>query len=131
MNNAKVADYITFEQCCNYFGECIKKHFLDGDDYCITASSVLSRYGLREGKDLDYLHRGAQIGGHPLVDSHNEYSKGRYILSIDDILYNPDNHFYFNGIKYVSLRVVKDLKEKRGEPKDKKDLELINELLSL
>ena len=36
-----------------------------------------------------------------------------------------------SGKLYQLAEVVKDLKEKRGEEKDKKDLELINELLSL
>ena len=101
---------------------------IDPDDYCVTASSVLSVLGLREGKDLDYLHRGPTLEGHPSIDSHNEYSKGRYTKTIDDIIYNPENHFYFNGLKYASVEVIKDLKEKRGEEKDKKDLELLNEL---
>ena len=102
---------------------------MDGDNYCITGSSVLSVLGLREGKDLDYLHRGPRIDGHPDIDSHNEYSKGRYTKTVDDIIYNPENHFYFNGLKYASLEVVKDLKEKRGEEKDEKDLELIEDFI--
>jgi len=32
-------------------------------------------------------------------------------------------------LKYASLEAVKDLKEKRGEEKDKKDLQLINEFV--
>ena len=130
INKAKLANYPVLEQCCNYFGECIKKHFLDGDNYCITGSSVLSVLGLREGKDLDYLHRGPRIDGHPDIDSHNEYSKGRYTKTVDDIIYNPENHFYFNGLKYASLGVVKALKEKRNEEKDQKDIKLIDQLIN-
>ena len=128
MNVMKPNYYPDFEQLSSFVYLSLLRNGLDPDNYCITASSVLSRLGLREGKDLDYLHRGPTLEGHPSIDSHNEYSKGRYTKTIDDIIYNPENHFYFNGLKYASLEVIKDLKEKRGEEKDKKDLELINEL---
>ena len=129
MNTVEPSYYKDFEQACNYLGDCVSAHLLDADDYCVTGSAVLSRLGIREGKDLDYLHRAPEIRGHPLLDTHNEYSQGRYTLTIDDIIYNPDNHFYFNGIKYADLRVIIKLKEKRGEEKDKKDLELIEKFL--
>jgi len=131
MNVMKPNYYPEFERLSSFFYRSLLKNGLDPDTYCITASSVLSCLGLREGRDMDYLHRGPTLEGHPSIDSHNEYSKGRYTKTIDDIIYNPENHFYFNGLKYASLEVIKDLKEKRGEEKDKKDLELINELLSL
>ena len=128
MNVMKSNYYPEFEQLSLFVYLSLLKNDLDPDNYCITASSVLSRLGLREGEDLDYLHRGPTLEGHPSIDSHNEYSKGRYTKTIDDIIYNPENHFYFNGLKYASVEVIKDLKEKRGEEKDKKDLELLNEL---
>ena len=128
MNAMKPNYYESYDNLSYWLFRNLIRNRIDPDDYCVTASSVLSVLGLREGKDLDYLHRGPRIDGHPDIDSHNEYSKGRYAKTIDDIIYNPDNHFYFNGLKYASLEVVKALKEKRGEEKDKKDLELINEL---
>ena len=82
-------------------------------------------YGLREGNDLDYLHNDGEIIGHNMIHSHNEYSHGRYHTNKDDIIYNPSNHFYYDDIKFASLDVVRQLKEKRGEPKDHVDLELI------
>ena len=44
-------------------------------------------------------------------------------------LYDPDNYFYFDGLKYISLELLKIKKENRGEKKDKKDIELINSVL--
>ena len=40
------------------------------------------------------------------------------------------NHFYYNGIKFASLDIVKSLKVNRWEEKDKIDVELINSVLS-
>ena len=52
-----------------------------------------------------------------------------YNKTVDDILYDPDNYFYFDGLKYISLELLKIKKENRGEEKDKKDIELINSVL--
>ena len=125
LNNSSLAYYENFESQIDYFKRYIQGNGLDIEDYCITASSILSAYGLREGSDLDYLHRGQEIQGHPDVHSHNEYGKNRYWRPIDDIIYNPENHFYFNDVKFASLDVVKQLKTKRGEVKDDRDLVLM------
>ena len=129
MNNAAPSYFNNFENYVNFFRGYIQDNELDIEDYCVTASSVLSRYGLREGNDLDYLHQGQEIHGHDMIHSHNSYALGRYPTPVDDVIYNPFNHFYFNDVKYASLGVVKKLKEKRMEEKDKKDLILIKETL--
>ena len=87
-------------------------------------------YGLREGKDLDYLHFSPHIiQGHQDVSSHNEYGVERYSKHKDDIIFNPENHFYYGNLKVASLEIVKALKEKRGEEKDYIDINLINKVI--
>lgn len=130
LNNSKTANYKVFNQCLRSFKNKINELGLDIDDYCVTASSTLSTYGLREGDDLDYLHSNPTLipDSTNLIHSHNVYGVGRYHLHRDEIIYNPDNHFYYRGVKFASLDVVKHLKEKRSELKDKKDIELINSI---
>ena len=125
MNKSKLKHYQGFEDQLNYFKTYIINNGLDSEDYCVSASSILSMYGLREGNDLDYLHKGPEITGHRLVHSHNKYGQGRYHTHKDNIIYNPENHFYFNDIKFASLNTIKLLKEKRGEPKDITDVRLL------
>lgn len=131
LNNAKTVNYETFDKCISDFKRIINNLDLDIDDYCIGGSSPLSAYGIREGNDLDYLHFNPTElkDSRDLIHSHNAYGVGRYHLDRDEIIYNPDNHFYYRGIKFASLEVVKQLKEKRGEPKDKVDIDLINSVV--
>jgi len=130
LNNSKLSNYQTFQSQLNYFEQYLIANNLDLEEYCIAASSVLSLYGLREGKDLDYLHFSPHIiQGHQDVSSHNEYGVGRYSKDKDDIIFNPDNHFYFGNLKVASLNVIKDLKLKRGEEKDYIDIDLINTVI--
>jgi len=122
--------YPIFEKLLAEFSDGIEENRLNNENYCISAGAVLSAYGLKECKDIDYLHSSPEIiSGNSLITSHNEYGIGRYHTERDDIIHNPKNHFYRYGIKYSSLDVVKKLKKKRGEPKDRKDIRLINRLL--
>ena len=47
----------------------------------------------------------------------------------NEIIYNPENYFYFNGFKFISLNILKKMKQNRNEEKDKNDLKLINKLI--
>jgi len=128
MNNSRKTHYPNFIEQKNYFKDWISKKRLDIEDYCVSSSSVLSAYGLRQGNDLDYLHNSEEITGHTMIQSHNNYGKSIYHTHIHDIIYNPQNHFYFNNIKFASLDVVKKLKQTRMEKKDVKDVQLIDKL---
>ena len=96
--------------------------------FCIDSSFVMSFYGLRDAKDLDYLH----FRNHLLVDddihSHNSEAK-YYDQTIDDIIFNPKLHFYVNGCKVARLEVVNKMKQNRDEEKDKMDILLINSIM--
>jgi glycosyltransferase involved in cell wall biosynthesis len=98
----------------------------DADNFCVGGSAVLSAFGLRDCQDLDYLcHDDCQSSGIKDISCHNgEISK--YQHTKDEIIFHPYCYFYVDGVKFSSLEVIRALKEKRGEPKDIKDVELID-----
>ena len=61
-------------------------------------------------------------------DSHNQYLESLYKVTLDDIINNPGYHLYYQGFKYVSLDVIKNMKIRRYEQKDIKDIQLIEKL---
>jgi hypothetical protein len=91
---------------------------------------VLGAYGIREPADFDFLHHDHEgittdipnVTGHNSGIEHHAFTK-------DDIMFNPMNHFYCNGIKFVSLHALEKMKLKRGEPKDLGDLRLMGPYL--
>ena len=93
------------------------------DNEVITGSTVLSLYGLRDCKDIDLIYY-----NNPPVDSHNQYLETHYKLTLDDIVNNPSYHLYYQGFKYVSLNVIKNMKKLRNEPKDIVDVNLIEKI---
>jgi len=49
-----------------------------------------------------------------------------YPKNKEEIIYNPDNYFYFNGHKIISLNLVREMKKLRGEEKDINDIKIID-----
>lgn len=128
LNKATKNFSIDFKERLNRFKSLVKNNNSDIDDYAITVSSVLAAYGLREAKDLDYIHRNNMPVKDHLIDSHNQYLNSLYQTNADDLILNPLNYFHTMGIKFVSLNVVKALKTRRNETKDQADIKLIESL---
>ena len=130
INNMKLVYNPKLIAWLDHYKKYIEEHEWNPDDFCVSASAVLSVYGLRDCQDLDYLHHDPQqqIGNHSMIHTH-ETELAKYTMKKDEIIYNPENYFYYDDIKFASLNVIKALKEKRGEPKDKVDIEHINQVL--
>jgi len=101
------------------------------NDFCLNNSSVLSQFGIRESRDIDYLHNekfkiGKQIPEEE-ISSHN-YVMKEFNNNINDIIYNPKKHFWFKGIKFITLNELLEFKKKqsiKGNKKAENDYNLI------
>ena len=98
--------------------------------FAVDTSAVLSIYGLRDCNDWDYLHFEDAAATTPIagISGHNN-ELNYHIADRDTILFDPDYHFYYKGIKFCSLPVVRGMKASRSEPKDLKDIALIDEIM--
>ena len=95
----------------------------DLENTVFTGSIVLALYGIREANDLDFIDINNS------KDSHNDYLD-IYKLSLNDVIYNPNNYFIYFNIKFLKLEIIKQFKENRNEGKDKDDLKLIEMILA-
>jgi len=128
INNSPIKENKLFMEQFNYFKSWLADNRLNPDEFCIDGSSPMTVYGVRKGKDLDFLHYRESLPDLERndVSKHNKELKN-YTLSKDDIIFNPQNHFYHKGIKSISLEVLLKMKKKRAEfPKDYNDIILIN-----
>jgi len=128
-NNSRLKYFDIFTKYFAQFINWIKQSGVCSDDICVDGSAVLSAYGVRDCRDIDFLYHDDYIDTESKTFScHNE--EGRYYpVTKDEIIYNPSNHFYYRGIKFASLEMVKQMKSKRSEEKDKKDLLLIKKVI--
>lgn len=105
----------------NYF----KKVGENNEDFCLTSSLIMEMYGLREAKDIDYLHKTDK----KLLLEKTGVHAGKWLTYYhkhkDEIIYNPKYHFYFNGFKFSALEVIKKMKQNRNEKKDINDIKII------
>ena len=123
LNNFKGIQSNTRNLLINYFNTIEKEK----NDYCLTSSLILEMYGLRNAKDVDYLHKYDYQISNPNIGLHIGIWLSYYHENKDEIIYNPNYHFYFNGYKFATLDVIKRMKENRLEEKDKVDIKLIND----
>lgn len=97
-------------------------------DYIIDSSSVLAVYGLRDCRDLDFLTTDPEwekiLQGCGEIDNHDSQLR-YYKAPLRELLNNPQNYFVYQGIKFVSLFALKDMKQRRSLTKDKYDVRII------
>jgi FkbM family methyltransferase len=104
-------------------GEVAKEYF------ALCGSTVLSTYGLRQAGDIDYLTTlDDEFVVPDGVGCHNAYVH-YYKKSVSELVHDPRNFFYTNGIKYVSLPIILNMKKNRAEDKDLADISLCNRRL--
>ena len=134
-------NFLNFNKLFNDLKLFCKENNIDTNKICITSSSVLSVYGIRDCGDMDLFidNKYIDIFKKTPFDNHNKYTIDKhYSKHFEDIIYNPDNHFYFQGIKFCNLNIIEDYKKYRIEnslyskksiEKDKKDINSIIEII--
>jgi|GEM_PF-596391 len=113
------------------FKQWLSNNLYDKDNFCIDAGAVLNVYGIRGSQDLDFLHFGYRIleTGHKGINSHQS-EQVYYENSPEEIIFDPIKYFYYNGLKFTTLNVLRKMKLRRNEVKDRRDLVLIKRKLS-
>lgn len=115
LNNAQPDKYEKFKSdLVNYKKDILEKGG-DIENYCVISDAILAAYGLSNSTKFEYLNANIDLKlKGPKWNNQNKIIKVK-----DDIIFNPENHFYYDGIKFASLKVVKSMKKKFVNPKDK------------
>ena len=127
LNYRKCTDFHNAEQYFNQYKNWIRSSQQNEDWLCVDSGAVLAVYGLRDCNDWDYLHfdKAYSNAGIPGIAGHNDALR-YHRWEKERILFDPDYHFFYKGVKFCSLPVVRAMKEDRGEPKDLHDIALID-----
>jgi len=130
LNYAKPNKYISTHKKIDKFKEFIAKNELDVNDVLLDSSIILSTYGLREAKDTDffYFENSKILKEFEDINIHDEELK-YYQDEKNELIYNPQNYFYFNDLKFISFTQLYKMKKNRGEEKDKNDCKMMEALI--
>ena len=98
------------------------------EDFCVEGGAVMAVCGIRDCGDFDYLHHQTplRVGVDERIrenNGHAHYHRGR---TLDDVIFDHRNHFYWQGLKFVSLENLRSWKVARGLPRDHRDIALID-----
>ena len=108
------------EKLFNKFCKEIDRKKIDKDQIMIVGSFVLALFQIRDIRDIDYISK-KRIRTEKEFQSHNKYIE-EYGFNAHEWLFNPQNYFYYMGVKVLSIETAKLFKRKRNETKDKEDL---------
>jgi hypothetical protein len=102
------------------------------EDFCLNNSSILSQFGLRQSRDIDYLHNQsfeiAKQVPEPEISSHNYVVKSvNSNININELVYNPNNYFWYKNIKFCTLEKLLEFKKQQTTDKAKNDVKLLLE----
>ena len=103
--------------------------FVLNKDFAVDGSFVLEMYGIRKSRDIDYLVSDSASESVLQKLGSRDEQLVFHSVSKSDLIYDPEYHFYFHGVKIISLKQVYKMKKKRGEVKDIIDCKSINLLL--
>lgn len=104
------------------------------ENFCLNNSSILSQFGLRQSRDIDYLHNTKfviekQIP-EPEISSHNYVINSvNKNININDLVYNPNNYFWFKNIKFCTLEKLLEFKKQQKTKKAENDIKLCESIL--
>ena len=131
LNNYRLKKYNWFEELFLNYKNFLNHSRLDKNKFCIDGSSILSIYGLRESRDIDFIHtykkniHTKMLGVTDHNSASNYHTQDRFSLVND-----PRYFFYYSGFKVISLEQLKQYKVNRNEKKDIIDLNLINSIVN-
>ena len=111
LNNKKKAISNKMQQYLNIYFQKVSE--VNKDDFCVTSHDILKMELTNEKskvpRNLYYLHHSDKDIDLKNVSLHPENWSTYYSTHKHDIIYNPENYFYFNGFKFASRDCIKKL----------------------
>lgn len=125
LNYAKPNKYLSTHKKLDKFKRVLGEGDVRSADVVLDGGIVLSMYGMRECSDIDYLS---------LIElEHNDSELEHHDSDKFSLIYNPDNYFIFNGLKFISFKQTYRMKKNRakahGDVKDINDYKMMEGII--
>ncbi len=133
MNNADPYKYSCVYNRCKQFEEIVNRNYLDINRFIVSSNCILEKYGLKQVQEVgvasDYVFSDKETS-QDVINGIDKYNADLcyHSINVDEMLYNPRNYFYFDGMKFLSLARLAEIMRNRGTEEDLRDLKLINNI---
>ncbi len=129
LNHALVSDFKWFSELLDVYKRTIFKSTDFPNNYIVVGSGILGVYGLREPNDLDFVSiESTKLDIKSELISNDTGRLGNYKHTEVELILDPRNHLLLDDLKFISLRVLREYKIKRGSLNDQADFQLLNSL---
>ena len=130
LNYADPYKFTSSESELNKFRNFTQKNQIKNNEILIDGGLLLSLYGLRESKDIDYLslNTDANLHHQDKINNHDEDLKYHQVNKAV-LISDPAYHFYDDDVKFISFHQLYQMKKARGEEKDLNDIKMMDALL--
>jgi hypothetical protein len=128
-NAASLKKYEIFGKLINDLKNWMARDKVSSEFISIDGSAVMSAYGLRDCADIDMLHLCPLVNPPAGIGSHLGETHW-YNKNVNELVLDPRNFFYYSGLKFTALPLLRMLKASRAEEKDIIDIKLIDGLFA-
>jgi hypothetical protein len=92
---------------------------------------IQNKYFKRGFMILENKNKSTYMEDNPsfMIDEPIESPMFKSKLSLDDIIYNPKNYFWYKNIKFMNIDLFKKVKNIRGRPKDLEQVNILKNIL--
>lgn len=109
LNHRKLVECSNFERLFSGLKKFVEKYSLNPESLCIDAEAVKSVFGIQDCFKLGLFHK------NPLPIDYKDYGIAShskfchvYNKTLDDLIFNPDNYFYYQGFKFLCQQLVEE-----------------------
>jgi hypothetical protein len=110
------------------FSQEIKRLGLNKDNFCLAGNAMLAAYGLRDAHKIDYLFFEDKDMNLPAGILCHDDELALEEQSIGDLIFDPSNHFYYRGLKFVAPHLFSKIIAMQNASKKNSDLRLLKSL---
>lgn len=126
LNTSNLVEFEQFEEYLKLYKEAISTNKMCGDDF-IVLGSLFATFGIKDSSDLDYVNSNLR----PLnLDSDKlelDLGKLKWInKKAGELTSNPQCYYYYNGLKFLSVKETYEFKSKRRRNQDVEDLVILD-----
>ena len=129
LNHAEPRNFLSTHSNLQYVHNLLTDRNIKYDNVLLTGDIILSVYGIKETKtsfsELPEFLLYADAGSKK-ISNLNSLCDNK---SRQSLIYDPQNYFYFQNLKFLSLPKLYDCKQQLGAPIDPLDLKIIHNLI--